>query len=483
MPAQHACARLAGGWLACALVLSALLVSASPAYAQQGSASERTTTVQFNSIKNDPVQLAMFLRGMPKGADLHYHLSGGIYAESYITWAAQDSMCVDTTTYSLSRPPCAQPGRVSAASALPNSILYGQLIDAWSMRNWNPARRNGHDQFFDTFGKFGPASGPARTADMLAEVATRAGANKVSYMEIMWTPDGSGATGLGRSAGWSDGDFTRLRDKLLAANMRDTAARTSRKLDTIFAKQRTIMGCDDPNATHSAGCDVDIRVMYQVLRAIPREQVFAQILLGFEMASTDPRVVGLNLVQPEDNYVAMRDFGLHMQIIQFMRPLYPNVKVSLHAGELAPGLVPPEGLRNHILQSVRIAGANRIGHGVDIAYENDARDLLKEMAAKQVMVEINLTSNAGILGVQGKRHPLHMYLKAGVPVALSTDDEGVSRSDITMEYQRAVEEQGLGYTDLKAMARNSIRFSFVDAATKKALLVRLNKAFIAFERK
>jgi hypothetical protein len=350
------------------------------------------------------------------------------------------------------------------------------------MRNWSAARQTGHDQFFDTFGKFGAASGSARTADMLAEVATRAGGNRVSYMEIMWTPDGGGASGLGRSSGWTDGDFGRMRDRLLAGGLRDTAAKTSRRLDTVFAKQRALMHCDDASLQRSTGCDVDVRVMYQVLRAIPREQVFAQILMGFEMASSDPRVVGLNLVQPEDNYVAMRDFALHMQMIRFLRPLYPGVRVSLHAGELAPGLVPPEGLRNHIAQSVRIAGADRIGHGVDIAYEDDARALLAEMAAKHVMVEINLTSNAGILGVQGREHPLHLYMNAGVPVALSTDDEGVSRSDINREYQRAVEEQGVSYPELKEMARNSIRYSFADAAAKKTLMAKLEQAFAAFEK-
>ena len=35
-------------------------------------------------------------------------------------------------------------------------------------------------------------------------------------------------------------------------------------------------------------------------------------------------------------------------------------------------------------------------------------------------------------------HPLPVYLQHGVPVALSTDDEGVSRIDLTHEYQRAM---------------------------------------------
>jgi len=46
-------------------------------------------------------------------------------------------------------------------------------------------------------------------------------------------------------------------------------------------------------------------------------------------------------------------------------------------------------------------------------------------------------------------------------VALASDDEGVSRSDMTREYQRAVETQGLSYIELKRMARQSLEHSFI----------------------
>ena len=58
--------------------------------------------------------------------------------------------------------------------------------------------------------------------------------------------------------------------------------------------------------------------------------------------------------------------------------------------------------------------------------EKDPIGLMKEMAARNVMVEINLTSNDQILGVSGDDHPLPIYMKYGVPVAISSDDEGRS---------------------------------------------------------
>jgi adenosine deaminase len=86
---------------------------------------------------------------------------------------------------------------------------------------------------------------------------------------------------------------------------------------------------------------------------------------------------------------------------------------------------------------------------------------MKEMAARNVLVEINLTSNDQILGVSGDEHPLPVYIKYGVPVAICTDDEGVARSDMTHEYLRAVDGYNLSYTVLKRMTRQSLEHSFL----------------------
>jgi len=111
--------------------------------------------------------------------------------------------------------------------------------------------------------------------------------------------------------------------------------------------------------------------------------------------------------------------------------------------------------------AVEQAQAERIGHGVDIIYENHPHTLLKEMAANHVMVEISLTSNDVILGVSGRDHPFALYRMFGVPVALSTDDEGVSRIDLTHEYVRVVQTYDLHYSELKRMVRTGLEHSFL----------------------
>ena len=473
--------------LAVAVTLTATAVAQSggvPTSRGSTDATEAATARRLAAIRNQPLALEAFLRDMPKGGDLHNHMSGSIYAESYLRWAAEDQLCLTVATLTIVAPPCdAASGKPPVTAVLQNSAIYNDAIDAMSMRNWPPGI-NGHDHFFQAFAKFGVTSA-AHGGDMLAEVAARAAAEHVSYLELMVTADGGVATRLGREAGWpADGvtpaGMAHLRAKLLASGWGDVLAQTKQRLDSFEARRRDVLKCGTSAA--DAGCLVTVRYIAQVQRAASREEVFAQILAGFEIAAAEPRVVGLNLVQPEDDPVALRDFALQMNMIAFLRPLYPNVHIALHAGELSDGLVPPEALRFHIRESVRTGHALRIGHGADVMQEDDPYGLMRELAAKKVLVEIALSSNDLILGVKGARHPLRTYLQYGVPVALVTDDYGVARSSHTLEWLKAVEEQGLDYLTMKRMIRNSIEYSFADAQTKARLKQGLENAFHQFEQ-
>lgn len=461
-----------------AIVVSTLsFVPHAAAERQAASADGAGATARyFTSIRNNPPLLLAFLNEMPKGGDLHNHLSGAIYAESYLRWAADDNLCFATAAMAIVAGTCdASAGRPPASAILQSAVLYGQAIDAMSMRNWDRAL-NGHDHFFATFGKFGPAS--TKTGDMLAEVSARAAAEHVSYLELMLTPDGGMAAVKGNAAGW-DPDFARMREKLLGASFGDVVTAATRTLDDAEARRRDLLKCATAQA--DPGCGVTLRYISQVARASAPQVVFAQMLAGVEIAAREPRVVALNLVQPEDAPVAVRDFSLHMRMLEYLHQQYPGVSITLHAGELVDGLVPPEALRFHVGESVRTGHARRIGHGAAVMYEDGALALLKEMSTRRVLVEIALSSNDMILGIKGSRHPLQTYLKFGVPVALVTDDAGVARSALTLEFLKAVEEQGVDYPTLKRMVRNSLDFSFADAATKTRLRSDLDTAFRAFE--
>jgi adenosine deaminase len=420
-----------------------------------------------------PEALRAFLAEFPKGADLHVHLSGAVYAETFLREAGEDGLCVDPEALALVKPPCN--GKFFPASELGGNItparqvIYDKMIDSLSMRGFVPsAGWTGHDQFFATFGRFGGLK-KEHAPEWVDEVAARAAAQNQQYLEIMQTPPFSHAARIGYQIGWPTGepDFAALRQKLLDAGLRDEVATNRQEMLAAETGRKALEHCGTPQA--APACQVEIRYLYQILRGNPPEQVFAQTLLGFETVSAalkdqEKTFVGINFVQPEDGLISMRDYTLQMHMLAYLHSVYPQVHLSLHAGELVEGMVPPEGMRFHIRQAVELAHAERIGHGVDVMHEDKAPVLLNEMAEKHVMVEINLSSNEGILGVKGTAHPFPLYRAAHVPVALSTDDEGVSRIDLTREYVRAAFDYGLSYNELKTLARTGIAHSFLPGA-------------------
>src|SRR5579864_6845191 len=187
---------------------------------------EQKTARYFDSIRHQPSLLLAFVREVPKGGDLHSHLDGAIYAEDLIDFAASDNFCVDRTTSRLLGAPCDSCEHYTPKPAIrcayDDHILYNQIIDAWSMRNWRPGDESGHDHFFATFDKFGLAS-HNHAAEGVATVINRAAREHVQYIEFMHTADGRVAAELGMKLGWDD-DFARMREKLLSEGLREITA-------------------------------------------------------------------------------------------------------------------------------------------------------------------------------------------------------------------------------------------------------------------
>jgi adenosine deaminase len=436
---------------------------------------ERRTGLAFlSTAARGPAALHAFLEQFPKGADLHVHLSGAVYAETFLKDAAEDGLCVDKVALKLAKPPCAGKQMVAMKELLGNMTpdnqdLYDRLLDAFSMRSFVATPSfSGHDEFFATFARFSGLNA-SHVGEWVDEVASRAAAQNEQYLELMETPPFGHAAQVAHGIGWIP-DMAKMRQALLDKGVLDEVEADREHVRTAEAQRKQLEHCGAGQAT--AACGVETRYIYQVLRGFAPEQVFAQTLLGFETVKAcmnaqsrgdahEAGFVGINFVMPEDGYISMRDYELQMKMVEYLHSLYPQVHISLHAGELAPGLVPPEGLRFHIREAVEMGHAERIGHGVDVMYEDRSGQLLKEMADRHVMVEINLSSNEGILGVEGDAHPFPLYRSAHVPVALSTDDEGVSRIELTHEYTRAALDYHLTYQDMKQLARTGMEHNFL----------------------
>ena len=468
----HACLSIA---------IPAIAVCAQPQPVHRSGNELRAAHAYDAAVRGGPLTLYAFLVKFPKGADLHVHTSGAVYAETFIRDAAEDGLCVDPAARTFSQPPCT--GKLVSAASLSGNVnsagqlLYDKLIDAFSMRSFAPSEGwSAHDQFFATFDRFS-ALGGGHLGEWVDEIARRAARQNEQYLELMHTPKFDHAKQIAHEIGWSaemsrpdvgTADFARLRQELLERGLREEVNADREEVHRAEAERERTERCGTARA--AAACKVEIRYIYQVLRGNPPEEVFAQTLLGLETVAADMQAdgggfVGVNFVMAEDGYLSMRDYTLQMKMLNYLHSAYPKVHISLHAGELAPGMVPPDGLRFHIRQAVELGHAERIGHGVDVMYEDEPWGLLKEMAARHVMVEINLTSNAVILGIKGDEHPFPIYRRMHVPVALSTDDEGVSRIDLTDEFVMAAREYHLSYADMKELARTGTEHDFLPGAS------------------
>jgi adenosine deaminase len=411
----------------------------------------------FESIKDHPNALYAFLMRMPKSGELHYHLAGGANPETLLALAAKGDYCLDKRTFALAKAakPCLG---VKAEKLLDQPSLYAQTVRAWSMQDFVADKESGHDHFFATFHKFLPIIVDF-SPEILAEVMRRAAKQHELYLEIMISPDNGQSASFANLAS-TPSNFAAMQQQLLADKaFQDNIQQTIRGASDLLQQARQKLGCHKFSLQEV--CQLTVKFQYYVLREQPLEKVFAQALNGFAAASRSKDIVAVNLVQPEDGMIALRDYPKQMDVFDFLHQAYPKVHISLHAGELAPEGVTSEDLRFHIHDAITKGHAQRIGHGVDIAFEKNAEELLQDMAKKQIAVEINLTSNKKIFNIDGKNHPLTYYLEHKVPVVLSTDDEGILRTDLTRQYFEAVVNHAIDYPTLKMINRNALTYSFL----------------------
>lgn len=485
---------------------------------------EPSAAAYFENIKNNPAALRQFFAAMPKGGDIHNHLTGSAYAETYFELAAKKRMYVNLETGRLYK---SAPADIETIRLSPDmDDLHNKrmaLIDKWSIRNFQPTRYPlGPDEYF--FGTFGLLSALTTDIDNLAylmhELKVRAVRENVQYLEVL------GCSPSVPEDCFLDNDKYAAYDQALKECVKhgwytaaDNAEKNAQQIlseilniydgaatDAVAMYSELITQLDEesnghPDDKYPAVDTSPVLCRYQGYSSRSGEplKVLAQLYVVHKACNDDPNklLVGCNIVAAEDGEKSMLYYRLHMEMFKALAARFPDVPTSLHAGELTLGLVRPEHLTYHIGQAIRIAGAHRIGHGVDLPFEHGSVGILQAMSpekeekkslqamdqeeVKKIPVEINLTSNEFILGVKGNDHPVMLYHQAGVPLIISTDDPGILRTSLTEQYTLAVLRYGFSYGDIKDIVYNSINYSFL-SEEKIDQLKSLDDLFEAFEK-
>jgi len=139
-----------------------------------------------------------------------------------------------------------------------------------------------------------------------------------------------------------------------------------------------------------------------------------------------------------------------------------GLRLTNHAGETTG----PEA----IWEALTI-GSERIGHALS-AIRDPA--LVQELKARGIPLELNPTSNVRT-GVcpSFANHPLRDYFDAGLLVTLNSDDPAFFGSDLANEYLLAHTQQGFTREELRQLAANSIRASFLPDSERAVWLTRI----------
>ena len=435
-------------------------VAASAASPAIGSATSSDWFEKFKATASDK-ELYRFLYAMPKGGDLHNHISGSVMSGWWYEVALAQkehgyrfytkvriNNCRDFADNNFGYRPYLM---------LFNNIMestYNQLPDcekaeykrleeldekekaAWVNSVTLSHDHEGRDEFFQTHWQRLDQLlySPYLIAEILYKNMQAFGDEGLIYLETMleaggyFKPDGSPIS--------EDEAVAIFRKRLAQADAKKTG--------------------------------VTVRFQESILRFVPSAE--AQLRASYDIVSRHRDLyVAVNMVGREDN-----DKGYPLRFTQTLRELrhkYNNVRLSVHAGEV-------DEPNSHIRDTLML-GADRIGHGVNLISDPD---LLREMRHGPYLVEINLISNLLLEYVSDyAQHPFPEYLRLGIPVALSTDDRGMWDSNITDEFFVAVKEFNLSWDELLLLSRNSLQYSFVEDEIKTQLLKTYNSRIQKFQ--
>ena len=473
----------------CGYLPSHLYAKTSNAIQVKTSNAQATSRFYENMLapdKSNEALLNLFFTKMPKGGDIHHHYSGSIYAETYLEWVGKKGWHIDKCTLKIIKEPKhATCELLTPKQLVENNALYRKMLMLWSDKDY---RNHYHNQpppdsnFFNTFSYFEVVSYEYVHLG-LNILKQRALKENVSYIETMLSMVGVQSSDYFDNASRekynkmlrsavSQEETDRLLDEIAAGLMKSQKFKES--VDTYISEvDKSHQGIDDENFT--------MRYQTYAVRVLDPVQVFTDLFSGYLAANGSPLITGVNIVAPENSTVALLDYTLHMRMYHYLIQKYPAVHRALHAGELTLGMIRPKNLTFHIQQARDIADAERIGHGVDLPYEQNPVALLKDIKENAV-IEINFSSNEFILGVKGDKHPYLIYADYDVPLIIATDDSGVSRNNLSHEYMLLATRYHPSYERIKKYVYNSIKYAFLEETEKVSLKKDLDKRFLVFEK-
>ena len=440
-----------------------ILLQANLSFAQSSPADMNNWFRNFKQTAT-PAELYRFLHAMPKGGDLHHHLTGAAFSEWWWELATDTKRNGGYEYFTRTRLTLCDGFDANAFSPASPYLLF-KTIQASTFASLSECEKKGY-----------------------TPLAALTASQKEAFLDsLRLDKEGEGRDEFFQTHWQRLNDLTRnpvLISELLLLNMEAYAREKVQYLET----QAGVHGMLNPDGTgysaeealaimqaalsseRAVKTGVTVKFQYALLRFLPDAEDTLKSLYAFVDAHRDI-YRGINLVGREDN-----DKGYPLRFLSTFRSLrqqYPVIPLSIHAGEVDEP--------NRHVRDTLLLGADRIGHGLNTITDPDTLLLMRH---GPYLIEINLISNLLLEYVsQYSEHPFAEYLRTGIPVALSTDDRGMWDSTLTDEFYVAVSQFNLSWQELRVLVNNSVQFSFLTDEEKTPLLSRLNQHLDAFEKK
>jgi len=197
--------------------------------------------------------------------------------------------------------------------------------------------------------------------------------------------------------------------------------------------------------------------IFDAVRHFSLEEASRVFLKAIELKPAFPSIIGIGLGGDE------RQTGSEPFRELYAAAAAAGLRLTNHAGETTG----PEAIREALA-----IGSERIGHALSAIKDFY---LLQDLKERGIPLELNPTSNVRT-GVcpSFAEHPLRRYLDQGLLVSLNSDDPAFFGSDLANEYLLAHTLQGFTREELRLLAANSIRSSFLPATEKSAWLTQID---------
>ncbi|WP_433512557.1 adenosine deaminase [Nonomuraea sp. CA-143628] len=305
---------------------------------------------------------------------------------------------------------------------------YGELptTDADNLREWfeEAANSGSLERYLETFQH---TVGVMQTREALTRVAAECAedlaADGVVYAEVRFAPEQHTTTGL--------------------------------SLDQV------VEAVLDGFRQGSEGRGIKVGTLLTAMRHQARSMEIAELAVRYR----DGGVVGFDIAGAEAGYPPTR----HLDAFEYLQR--ENAHFTIHAGE-AFGLP-------SIWQAIQWCGADRLGHGVriidDISVSDDGSAKLGRLAAyvrdKRIPLEMCPTSNLQTGAADSiADHPIGLLRRLNFRVTVNTDNRLMSRTNVSLEFDKLVEAFGYGWDDLQWFTVNAMKSAFIPFDERLALI-------------